>query len=201
MQRFLSRHGDAVIGTLSGFDRLVFRGTLRILANCAGMKAYLWAVQVLLKDFVGHAEALSDSVREASLALSKQTGCPIRYLPSSAINKEEIAREIARADGIEQGPVCILRAVEPCMSYEIVRNRKARLLELQPRQRKCLHLYHYQVHPEFGFMHARIQTWFPFSVQICLNGREWLARAMDKAGMGYVRRDNCFVWLEDARQA
>jgi hypothetical protein len=44
-------------------------------------------------------------------------------------------------------------------------------------------------------MHARIQTWFPFAVQICLNGREWLARAMDAAGLGYVRRDNCFTWL------
>ena len=50
-----------------------------------------------------------------------------------------------------------------------------------PRYRKCLHLYHYQVHPVFGFMHARIQTWFPFAIQICLNGREWLARAMNTA--------------------
>ena len=28
-------------------------------------------------------------------------------------------------------------------------------------------------------MNARIQTWFPFRIQICLNGREWLARQMD----------------------
>jgi len=25
-------------------------------------------------------------------------------------------------------------------------------------------------------MHARVQTWFPFTIQICLNGREWLAQ-------------------------
>ena len=201
MQRFLSRHGDAVIGTLSGFDRLVFRGTLRMLAHRSGMMQYLWAVQVLLKDFRSHAEAFSDGIKEASVALSKQSGCPIKYLQSSATDKEKIAREIMQADGIEQGLVCILTAVEPCRSYEIVRNRKARRLELLPRVRKCLHIYHYQVHPEFGFMHARIQTWFPFSVQVCLNGREWLARAMDKAGLGYVRRDNCFVRLADAKQA
>ena len=50
-------------------------------------------------------------------------------------------------------------------------------------------------------MHARIQTWFPFPIQICLNGREWLARSMDAAGLGYVRRDNCFIWLQDPSAA
>jgi hypothetical protein len=99
------------------------------------------------------------------------------------------------ADWIEQGLICILTAVEPCLSYGIIRNREAQHLQLRPRHRKCLYLYHYQIHPIFCFMHARIQTWFPFAVQICLNGREWLARAMDAAGLGYVRRDNCFTWL------
>lgn len=50
-------------------------------------------------------------------------------------------------------------------------------------------------------VHARIQTWFPFSIQICVNGREWLARSMDAAGTGYVRRDNYFTWLEDPARA
>ena len=30
-----------------------------------------------------------------------------------------------------------------------------------------------------------------------MNGREWLARQMDSAGLQYVRQDNCFPWLED----
>jgi hypothetical protein len=47
-------------------------------------------------------------------------------------------------------------------------------------------------------MNARIQTWMPFTIQICLNGREWLARQMDAAGIRYRRRDNCFTWIEDS---
>ena len=58
MEAFLNRHAGAVIGVLSGFDRLMFRGTLRVLAHHLGMKAYLWAMQVLLKDFASHAEAV-----------------------------------------------------------------------------------------------------------------------------------------------
>lgn len=201
MEAFLNRHADAVIGALSGFDRLVFRGTLRVLAHHLGMQAYLWAVQVLLKDFASHAEAVTRELREASEELARRTGRPIRFLPSSATNKEAIARAIARQDGIEQGLICIITAVEPCLSYDIVRDRQSRRLRLLPRHRKCLHLYHYQMHPLFGFMHARIQTWFPFAIQICLNGREWLARTLDAAGSAYVRRDNCFTWLQDPAQA
>jgi len=36
------------------------------------------------------------------------------------------------------------------------------------------------MHPEVGLMHVRLQTWFPFNLQVCLNGREWLARTLDR---------------------
>jgi hypothetical protein len=198
VERFVTRHAQSVIGVLSGFDRLVLRGTLReLILRQYGMTRYLWAARVLLKDFGEHAQALSQQIKTASEELAHRLGRPMRYLASSSVSKEEIARAIARRDGIERGLICILSAVEPCWSFEIVRYREKKQLVLAPRQRKCLHLYHYHVHPRLGFMHGRIQTWFPFQVQICLNGREWLARQMDTAGLGYVRKENCFTWLED----
>jgi hypothetical protein len=57
--------------------------------------------------------------------------------------------------------------------------------------------YHYFMHADFGLMHVRVQSWFPFRVEICLNGREWLARQMDRAGIGYEQSGNCFVRLQD----
>jgi len=194
---FIARHAKTVIGTLCGFDRLVFRGTLRLLAHRGGMMNYLGSMGVLLKDFAAHAQAMSERLKEASLAEAQHNGRPVRYLSSTAISKEEVARQIAGTEGIEQGLICVLKAVEPCLSYEIVAKRRERVIDLEPRRRKCLHLYHYQNHPLFGFMHARIQTWFPFAIQVCINGREWLARMMDQAGLAYVQRDNCFVWLQD----
>lgn len=202
MEGFLSRHAGAVIGVLSGFDRLVFRGTLRgLLLRNYGMARYLWANRVLLKDFGGHAEALSQQVKAASEALASETGRPLRYLASSAASKEAVAREIAKADRVERGLICILSAVEPCWSFAIVRDRASKRLVMAAQQRKCLHLYHYHLDPRLGLMHARIQTWLPFSIQVCVNGREWLARQMDAAGLGYIKRENCFTRLEDAERA
>jgi hypothetical protein len=57
------------------------------------------------------------------------------------------------------------------------------------------------MHPVFGFLSVRLQTWFPFPVHIYLNGREWLARKMDQAGIGYRRHDNCFTWIENVERA
>ncbi len=71
------------------------------------------------------------------------------------------------------------------------------MLEIQPKTGKCSFLYRYAIHPVFGFMSARVQTWYPFKVQICLNGREWLARQLDRIGMAYKRRDNKILWVED----
>src|SRR6266567_3897478 len=62
-------------------------------------------------------------------------------------------------------------------------------------------LYAYQKHEELGFLYARIQTWFPFHIQIGINGREWLARQMDQTGLKYRQQGNCFVWIEDFAQA
>ena len=50
-------------------------------------------------------------------------------------------------------------------------------------------------------MNARIQTWFPFSIQVCLNGREWLSRQMASDNLSYSRVGNCFVHLDDPARA
>lgn len=201
MKRFIAKHADKITGVLSGFDRLVLRGNIRQIVFVDGLKRLLWKRQVLLKDFGGYAQGLSDQLKEASCRRAKELGRPIEYLPSSRTSKENLARKIAERDKIHEGLIAIIKSIEPCMSYEIFRNRDAKRLELVARLRKGLALYHYFIDPVFGFMHARIQTWIPFGIQICLNGREWLSRSMDRAGLGYRRRENCFAELKNAAQA
>ena len=50
-------------------------------------------------------------------------------------------------------------------------------------------------------MHARIQTWAPFNIQVCINGREWLSRQMDRQGIAYRRYNNSFPWISDLAAA
>ncbi|HEV3444818.1 MAG TPA: hypothetical protein VG099_09255 [Gemmataceae bacterium] len=201
MHTFLTRFAGLVTGVLCGFDRLFFRASLRNLIRPYGLQNYLWANRILFKDFGQHSKKVTARLVASSLGLAQQLGREVRYLNCSEVRKDDLAREIAARDGIKSGPICVLRSVDPCMSFQINKNRDTHKLEIRYRQRKCLHLYHYQIHPVFGFMHTRIQTWFPFRIYVCLNGREWLARQMDQARLHYCRRKNTFTWLEDVAQA
>jgi hypothetical protein len=201
MNAFVQKHSAVVTGVLSGFDRLVFRGTLRGLHGIPVMEQYLRTVGVLLKDFGKHVQRATGWIKQATIAQAAAAGRPLLYLPSAQTSKEDTAREIARRDGVTSGLLGVLSCVEVCRSFDIYRNRAAQRLQLVHRTRKCLHYYHYWEHPEYGFMHARLQTWFPFTIQVCLNGRDWLARQMDRAGLAYQQQDNCFPWIEDVERA
>lgn len=200
MRSFLNKFSAVIRGVLSGLDRVFFRGTLRSLAYTRGLEGYLWVNNILFKDFADHALQVTARLQEASLRKAQELGREVRYLNSAQVCKEDIAREIAARDRIKSGLICVLRSVDPCLAAQVVKNHQTKRVEVRYRLRKCTHLYHYQIHPVFGFMHARIQTWFPFTVHVCLNGREWLARQMDQARLRYCKRDNTFTWLEDLAQ-
>ena len=112
MRRFIQRHGSSVIGSLSGMDRMRFRGTLRMLANVDGMSTFLTSMKVLLKDFSVYMQEVTGTVREATRALAEAAGRRIVYLPSSSRCKEEVAREIAEKDHVRQGLIAVLRQSE-----------------------------------------------------------------------------------------
>lgn len=200
MEQFITKHRGLINGVISGFDRLVFRGSLRTLSHEKGMYLYLSRVHVLLKDFASHVQALSERIKKTTQVLTEARGLKVIYLHSPKTDKEALARQIAAERRITEGLICILSVVELCRTFQVRRDREAKQIYLEPRWRKCLFYYHYMIHPLFGFMNARIQTWMPFPIQICINGREWLSRQMDATRLPYMRRENSFVWLNDARR-
>lgn len=201
MEQFLNKFGHLVTGVLSGFDRLVFRGTLRSLSYVGGVVGYLLRRQVKFVDFGPFAQEQTARLIEASLAEAQRQQRPIIYLPSSRTSKEQTAQDIARRDGVREGLICVLKSVEPCYSYELHRDAQAKKARIEARQRKCTFLYHYWMDAQLGLMSARIQTWLPYPIQVCLNGREWLTRQLDRAGVPYERADNCVCRVADARLA
>jgi hypothetical protein len=200
MNDFIARYQDELRGTLSGFDRLVFHG-MPWRDALSGMKGYLWANHLGAKDFGTHAEQISQRVKEAALQPMRAANRPIQYLNSGKDDKQSLAKQIAEKDGITHGPICALTAVELCRSYAIKMNPSTQRPQLQIANRKCLFVYQYWMHPVLGFMSARLQTWFPFPIHIYMNGREWLAQQMNRAGIPYRRQANCFPWIEDLVRA
>jgi len=201
MERFLARYRPLITAVLSGFDRLVFRGTLIPLVRPGGMYTFLTRAQIALLDFKPYVLATSERVKAAALREALEHDRPIRYLESSTIDKEALARRLLAEHPVDQGLICAFKTVEPCMSFEYHRSSDPHERGLRLRPRKCLHVYKYYWHRVFGFLSARLQTWFPFAIQICLNGREWLAAHLQRQGVEFRRHDNAFTWLGDPARA
>lgn len=195
MQQFTARFKDRIQGVVSGFDRLLFRGSLRQLNHPHGMEVFLFMNGILFKDYEKYVKSVSQRVKQASVASALEQKLPVKYLRRGDMDKDKMARQIAAEREITSGDVCVLSAMEMAPTFQHEGTH------MVIRKRPCLTLYHYQIDPEFGWTYARLQTWFPFCVHVYLNGREWLARQMDKEKLGYVRQDNCFPWIEDYQRA
>lgn len=198
MKDFLDKHRDLIVGTLSCPDRIILKGYLRSLTYAEGMERFLSSRGVLIKDFGKFVEEHSDRVKLHAQQMATDARVPYEYLQGHE-RKEQRARAIAGARRIREGLVCVFSALEPCQSFKIVRGkRRPRLVRAR---RKCLSLYYYFLDPKLGLIHVRIQTWFPFTIQIYLNGHEWLARRMDAENLGYIRAGNAFTWLANPERA
>jgi len=206
MQEFIAKYKNEIEGTLSGFDRLVLGGTLRRLDVCqyvksmkalraTAMEKYCLANHIWLKDFAGHVKSVSERVKKASSQPFRDRDLPVIYLASPKIDKNLVARQVAQQRKITEGLVCAISATELHPTFQ---HRNTYLVR---RQSPCHVLYHYMIHPELGWMYARLQTWFPFQIQVGLNGREWLAQQMRRSGMKFEQAGNCFLWVEDYARA
>jgi hypothetical protein len=198
---FVAQHQADVIGVLSGFDRLRFKGSLPQLYHPRTMDAYLQVKRILFKDFKEFAVDLTRRIKAAALRMAEMAGRPFRYLSSCNTRKETLARELIQQDHLEEGLVGVFGCVESCRTYFLCGNRQTQKLELKLESGKCQHFYFYHLHPEFGLMHLRLQSWFPFLVHICLNGREWLSRQMERYQMDYAQKENCFTWISHVKGA
>jgi hypothetical protein len=130
--------------------------------------------------------------------MCERLGRPYEYL-NRFIRKEDYVRDIAERDGVAEGLICVLATLESCRSFKLRYGEgRPRLAYAQP---KCLCLYFYFLDPEFGFMHVRLQTWFPFTIQVYMNGHDWLGRKLERHGVDYTAVDNAITSVADPKRA
>jgi len=197
MKRFIHQYTKMFHGVLSCFDRMVFKGYLPVV-RADVMERLLGQNRLRIKDFGSFVQRQSARILQNAQTVAQQAGRPVIYLQGRQ-RKEDLVQRMVRAEGLREGLVCILRTVEPCSSFKMVPGQgRPRLVSAW---RKCLTFYFYFLDREMGLMHVRIQSWFPMTIQVCVNGHELLARKLDRHGVAYCKQDNAFTWIADVRRA
>lgn len=196
MQTFLDKHQPAVTGVVSCFDRVIFKGHLSL--NLPhNLEVFLAQRGWLLKDFKTVAPRLAEQLKQHAQQTAHAAGRPYIYLDRH-LRKEDLVSKIADDNGVTRGLICVLAAVESCTSFKLVYGQGKPRLERA--RRKCLCVYYYFQDRVFGRMHVRVQTWFPFMIQVYINGHDWLVNKLDCHGIDYRRCDNALLWVADPQR-
>ena len=202
MDMFVQRFAGKIKGVIAGFDRMVFKGCLRPLMFPEGAMAFLRSRGVLNKNYKAWVMEQSESLAARADTYARSTcGRGIVPIPSCHERKEKIAHDRQRELGLERGLIGVWSCVEACSTYRAAYDAQAGFPQLRPIYARCQHLYFYYDHPDYGFMSVRLQTWFPYGIQIALNGREWLRRALAKNKIPFVLHGNKFLHLADYSRA
>ena len=181
----IQQNEGKINGILETFDRMIINGYLLNLCNYRQFLYYLIQNNIQLKDFnksaIEQTELLCSHIEE----YIKEKNVELKYLNSGKINKDELARDEFENNNDKIGLIAAFSVVELCNTMTVAPNHKTKQLEVTSRPTKCKHYYFYYNDEEFGWMFIKIQTWFPYNVQIYINGREYLSKILDKNNIKY----------------
>jgi hypothetical protein len=196
-RKFLDKFADSISGVLSCFDRVIFKGHLPF-----GGSDYLngfvdRVLQIRRKDFYQQLDGMSQQLVDHAQQMAQEAHAPYHYEQGKG-SKEKRVEQIDRDRGHPEGLITVLCYQETCRTVKLRYGKGRPELEFAPRPQRVLYFYYND--PDFGRMYVRQQTWFPFTIQVYVNGHEWLARQMLHRQIGFTQVDNAFTALDDLDQ-
>lgn len=200
MNTILKQFEDKINGTFSFFDRMIIKGHIRQFFSTSGKGFFLSQQNVLLKDFSAYANQVTADIVAHVEKTAADAARPLVYLASPKTSKEQTALEILEKDPVPEGLICVLSSVECCQTLQPLKQQDGKL-QLRTVSRKCKYYYFYFLDKNFGFMHVKLQTWFPFLIQVYINGREMMKHVFEENSISYRMYDNSFFEISDIPKA
>jgi len=201
---FSEQHSTKIQGVLHGFDRLIFRGYLNSFFSEKGMYSYMSQKNIKLTGYNKYMKTEQELFKTHINQIAKDAGVKINYVNKSKVSKDEIAKKDFQKTPNKKGLISIVSCLETSYSFRLRGNKALKELEVGKELRQHLHYYLYYNDVEFGWMHVKIQSWYPFTIQIYVNGKEHLKRCLDKKNIAYQTYDNSitsFDRIEDLKKA
>jgi hypothetical protein len=198
MNRFVERFTSAIVAVLGCCDRVIFKGYLSIRSDGQLNRFVDYGLKMRRKDFLPFVEKQSQQLVEHAQTLAQDAGVPYLFL-RGVHSKETLIRDLLRQRPLSEGLVAVLCTMENCRTVKLLHARQRPRLVFAYRPQRVL--YFYFLDADCGLVYLRLQTWFPFTTQAYVNGHDWLARQLQRAGIGFVQHDNAFTHLDDRDQA
>jgi hypothetical protein len=191
---FVVKFASSLIAVLGCQDRVIFKGHLPFSDEAHLNRFVDHTLRIKRKDFLDFAKHKAELLVTHAKDLAARHDAPYVYLQGRH-RKEDLVQQQIRERRLAEGLVCVLCCQETCRTVKLrYGDGRPRLVFTFRPQRV---LYFYFLDPQFGLHHVRVQTWFPFTTQVYVNGHDWLARQLHDAGSDFVQHDNAFTQLDD----
>src|SRR6516225_1935169 len=195
LSRFVAKFTGLIVAVLSCFDRVIFKGHLPI-SNGPALEGFVDHVLKIRRcDFMAFAERQSETLVEHAKRAAEEAGVEYRFLQGSHRKDKLVVEILRRRPDLVEGLIAVFCCMECCPSFKLVSGAgRPRLVDARRQQRV---LYSYFLDPQLGLIYVRLTTWFPFTIQVYVNGHSWLAREMLARRLGFDLQDNAFTALDD----
>jgi hypothetical protein len=193
MNAFVRHHAPAIAFSYSCFDRLLLHGYIRALQFGGGVVSFLRhyrqakfvSPSYLRLISSNYHRWLEDEVRHTGLVVAE---------PPPGVRRHDWVEPYYRRLGEQPGVAVLLKCRERARVAVCYPSRD---YLIEPAWR-CVNLYYFYLQDEhLGRFFLRLCPYFPFDVQVCLNGHEWLACQLRRQGIAFRKHDNAFVACDD----
>jgi hypothetical protein len=196
MNAFVRHHLPAIEFSYRCFDRMLCNGWIRSL-HCGGsIVSFLRDRRQARLVTPKYLRQISGQYHQWLEEHAQQNGLAIVEPPRDIRRDEWVEPSYCRL-GVQSGVASVLRCRE-----------RARVAVCYPKQAyqieqtwRFVNLYYFYLQDaQLGRFWLRLCPYFPFHVQVCLNGHEWLARQLTQAGVAFRKADNAFVACADPQR-
>lgn len=196
--RFAQKFADSIVNSLHCFDRVIFKGYMPFFGEDYLNGFIDGGLKIKRMDFLPLVERLSQELVDHGKKMAEEAGAPFHPLQGK-VRKDDFVGDIIRERKLREGLVTVLQCQETCATVKLIHGQGRPRIVFTRRPQRVL--YYYFLDPQFGLMSIRIQTWFPFTIQVYVNGHHWLARQLHDKGIGFVQQDNAFTNLDNPSKA
>jgi len=198
MDQFTACYQEFLAGVYDCVDRIVLNAYFIVGHNPAGFR-YWWRRLFGTDDNLDEAHLIRIAGRFSRRlnAYAKSNGVPVIYTEAGD-RKNEVAEDYLAKNPQTSGLFMVFVSKAPAKTWKVKRHAGGYLNLYHPKSPAYVNHYHFHIiDPDWGHIIFRICGHPPFPAMIILNGHEYAACQLKKAGHDFLKEGNCFTQIKE----
>jgi hypothetical protein len=192
------KYKEIIKGELGCYDRIIIKGTPGIFGYANGMTSFFYGQGFKIFDFAKIFTPITEAIDTNIKKMAAENNLEIEFVRKvGAFRKEDKIAEILQKRGSRPGLVHIFSQLEILQTYDPWHDKVEKRTFFKPATTKRKVYYIYFVDKLLGLCYIKVPTIAPYVLWFYCNGHGWLETKLGKEGIGFNKKDNAFLSVDD----